>query len=186
MNTRGSARWHSEADITSMNVTEAHRFLVGVGLCLNKTEFDNLFEHFDAGEESVDRCDMLKFATELSTLPPGKEPVWRGPAPESPYTHHLSLSGVSHLEFGKQYRPFPAHWGIPPNHTMKGHMGVVRDLPDGYGKGNGPMENWVKLHLEHDRDTNTDTYGRKPYPFGNYSLGCNPALAPAPKFGGDK
>ena len=61
-------------------------------------------------------------------------------------------------------------------------MGVVRNLPEGYGKGNGPMENWVKLNLEHDRKTKTDIYGRKPYPFGNYSVGCNPDLAPAPKF----
>ena len=169
-----------------MNVTEAHSFLVGAGLCLNKTEFDNLFEHFNPDPNSgEDKCDMLKFAQELMTPPPGAEPVWRSYEvmhPENMNTHHLSLSGVSHLEFGRQNRPFPAHWGIPPNHTMKGHMGVVRDLPDGYGKGNGPMENWVKLHVEHDRKTKTDVYGRKPYPFGNYSVGCNPALAPAPKF----
>jgi hypothetical protein len=185
--TRGSAPLRSEVDVTCMSVTEAHSFLVGAGLCLNKTEFDNLFEHFNPNLDSgEDKCDMVKFTQEVSTLPPGAEPVWRNyefEHPESPYTHHLSLSGVSHTEFGVQDRPFPAHWGVPPNHTMKGHMGVVRNLPDGYGKGNGPMENWVKIHVDHDRETKTDTHGRKPFPFGNYSLGCNPALAPAPKFG---
>ena len=153
--TRGSAPLRSEVDVTCMSVTEAHSFLVGAGLCLNKTEFDNLFEHFNPNLDSgEDKCDMVKFTQEVSTLPPGAEPVRRNyefEHPVSPYTHHLSLSGVSHTEFGVQDRPFPAHWGVPPNHTMKGHMGVVRNLPDGYGKGNGPMENWVKIHVDHDR-----------------------------------
>ena len=57
---------------------------------------------------------------------------------------------------------------------MKGFDGVVRDLPGGYGKGNGPMEKYVKMNMEHDAMNGTDIYGRKPYPFGNYSLGSNP------------
>ena len=40
------------------------------------------------------------------------------------------------MEFGEQYKPFPKHWGVPPNTQMKGHDGVVRILPGGFGKGN--------------------------------------------------
>ena len=64
-----------------MNVTEAHSFLVGAGLCLNKTEFDNLFEHFNPDPNSgEDKCDMLKFAQELMTPPPGAKSARRGTA----------------------------------------------------------------------------------------------------------
>ena len=163
-----------ENDPEKMSLVEAHRFLVSVGMNLNKTEFDNVFEHW--GTEDKSTCNMLEFAGDLATLPPGTEPIYYEATPESPNKTHLALSGVSHLEFGKQYKPFPAHWGGPPNCQMKGHFGVVRDLPGGYGKGNGPMEKYVKDNLEHDQTTGTDEYGRKPFPFGNYSVGCNPPL----------
>ena len=34
------------------------------------------------------------------------------------------------------------------------------------------MCKWVKEHMEHDAMNKTDEFGRKPLPFGNYSLGC--------------
>lgn len=37
---------------------------------------------------------------------------------------HLALSGVSHIEYGKWYKPYPKHWGSPPNAQMKGFEGA--------------------------------------------------------------
>ena len=37
---------------------------------------------------------------------------------------HLALSGVSHIEYGKWYKPYPKHWGNPPNAQMKGFEGA--------------------------------------------------------------
>ena len=39
------------------------------------------------------------------------------------------------------------------------------------------MEKWVKKHMEQDRITETTVTGSKPYPYGNYSLGCEPILS---------
>jgi len=153
----------------AMTVPECHTFLLQTGMFANKTEFENIFEHF--GSEDTQMVDMKAFIWELLDIPPGADPIMYSAEPDSPNKTHLALSGVSHMEFGKQYKPFPAHWGVPPNVQMKGHDGVVRDLPGGYGKGNGPMEKWVKDNMEHDDRNGCDTQGRKPYPFGNYSLG---------------
>ena len=91
-------------------------------------------------------------------------------APESPNNGHLALSGTAHIGFDAQYKPFPKHWGKPPNAQLKGHDGIMRTLPGGYGKGNAPMANWVKANMEKDNSTKTTVMGIKPYPFGNYSL----------------
>jgi len=90
--------------------------------------------------------------------------------PKNANTAHLALSGVSHIEFGVQLKPFPKHWGTPPNCQLKGHNGIMRQLPGGYGKGNAPMANWVKKNMEADAVSKTTKRGVKPYPFGNYSL----------------
>ena len=134
------------------------------------TELQNLYIHFPgAGGENT--CDMAAFIVACKMPVAGRrECVWMETDHESPHTAHLALSGVSHLEFGEQFKPFPAHWGKPPNGTMKGHDGVVRALPGGYGKGNSPMFNWVQMHMMQDKETMTNEYGEKPYPFGNYSL----------------
>ena len=71
---------------------------------------------------------------------------------------------MSHIEFGIQDKPFPKHWGIPPNSQMKGHDGIMRDLPGGYGKGNAPMYNWVAQNLGKDKKSFTNERGVKPYP----------------------
>ena len=47
----------------------------------------------------------------------------------------------------------------------------MRDLVDGYGRGGGAMARWVQEHVEHDAVNKTDIYGRRPLPYGNYSLG---------------
>ena len=121
------------------------------------------------GEGAV--VDMDAFLVAMRQTVGGEDPVWREThPPPSAYTSHLALSGVSHLEFGEQYKPFPKHWGIPPNAQMKGHDGIVRDLPGGYGKGNAPMEKWVANNMAADSKTSTTVRGVKPYPYGNYSL----------------
>ena len=65
----------------------------------------------------------------------GVDPLWKvAVPPENPHCAHLALSGVSHIEFGEQAKPFPKHWGEPPNTQLKGHNGIMRALPGGYGK----------------------------------------------------
>ena len=79
----------------------------------------------------------LAFLLEVEAVPPGLDPGW--------YTNvlslgtnrdHLKLQGVSTVDFNVQNKPYPEHWGKPPNVNFKGHDGVVRDLPGGYGRGN--------------------------------------------------
>ena len=163
-----SALEHFDGDPRAMSASECNSFAVATGLKLNKNEFENLFDHFGAGTGKV---DMVTFLGALSEHQNGVEPVWAGvEAPSSPNTAHLALSGVSHIEYGEQYKPFPKHWGVPPNAQMKGHNGIMRELPGGYGKGNAPMAVWVGTNMEKDRFSYTDDRGTKPYPFGNYSL----------------
>ena len=80
------------------------------------------------------------------------------------------MSGTAHIGFDAQFKAFPKHWGAPPNSQLKGHNGIMRVLPGGYGKGNAPMANWVKMNMEKDNLSKTSVRGVKPYPFGNYSL----------------
>ena len=87
------------------------------------------------------------------------------PPPSDAHTHRAPLASQV------QSKPFPAHWGEPPNSQMKGHAGIMRALPGGYGKGNEPVAKYVAQNMEKDKFTQTDTYGNKPYPFGVYSLG---------------
>ena len=79
------------------------------------------------------------------------------------------------MSFSVQAKPFPAHWGKAPNMQMKGHSGSVRELPGGYGMGNEPLFNWVQINMARDKETHTTESGSKPFPLGNYSLGCSPA-----------
>jgi len=155
-----------------MSVADANAYLVANGMLINKIEFENLFDHFGGGAASP-VADMDAFLIALRGLmyAGGEDPMYHEThAPPSPHTAHLALSGVSHIEFGQQFKPFPKHWGVPPNAQMKGHDGIMRDLPGGYGKGNAPMFNWVQENLQHDKKSSTNERGQKPYPYGNYSL----------------
>jgi len=153
-----------------MDVVECNAYLVANAVLLNKVELENLFdaEHYGAGSGKV---DMQAFLAALKADEGGVDPIplERYP-PNDPNMMHLALSGESHCEFGMMYKPYPKHWGTPPNAQMKGHDGIMRELPGGYGKGNAPMYNWVHENLQKDRKTSTDARGRKPFPFGNYSL----------------
>ena len=151
----------------SMSMEEANAYLMTNKLLLNKVECENLFAFFDKGGS----IDLLSFLSELANDTTGDDPVFlHMHAPESTHEAHLALSGVSHIEFGVQSKAFPKHWGVPPNAQMKGHDGIVRDLPGGYGKGNAPMYNWVSESLAKDKKSDTNERGVKPYPYGNYSL----------------
>ena len=70
-----------------------------------------------------------------------------------------------------QQRSWLCHWSLFVffNHA-KGHDGIMRELPGGYGKGNAPMYNWVMENMAIDKKSDTNTRGVKPYPYGNYSL----------------
>ena len=147
----------------SLSVKEANALLLGVGIALNKTEFENAFDHFPGACDLT--LDVISFSEALgSPVSTGAEPrffnsngvaVPRGEARSTfsgpgctPHSKHLGLSGTSHIDFGTQHKPFPAHWGVPPNVAMKGQHGIMRDLASGYGKGNGPLEKWVLEHIE--------------------------------------
>jgi len=143
-------------------------------LHLNKNEVENLYYHFPGSVSET--IDMPRFISLCSTDNTGRPPVWfpggfMSGQKESPHDAHIALSGTAHMDFDEQWKPVPAHWGKPPNCQMKGHAGVMRALPGGYGKGNEPMEKWVKQNMEHDRITMTTERGVKPFPLGNYSLG---------------
>lgn len=156
-----------------MDVTLTNSYLSANKLLINKIEFENLFEQYGVAGSDTLVCDMERFIIDLINDTSGNDPVYHETwPPESQYTAHLALSGESHMEFGETYKPFPAHWGVPPNAQMKGHDGVVRDLPNGYGKGNAPMYNWVMENMQQDKKALTNERGVKPYPFGNYSLGA--------------
>jgi hypothetical protein len=214
-----------------MSVSQCNSFLCSNGLLINKVEFENLFDHFGVGGKENLLVDMDAWMVELRKVEGGEDPIWHKEYPDpSPYSSHLALSGVSHMEFGVQdkvclrkapcacvragwdrvaarapeamsscapppvlppwsrlphlpaldahvylcvlyvWQPFPKHWGVPPNTQMKGHDGIMRDLPGGYGKGNAPMFNWVQMNMQKDKQSETNVRGEKPYPFGNYSL----------------
>lgn len=154
-----------------MTVHEVNAYLTSNSMMINKIEFENLFDHFGHSDRDVPVADMDAFLMALRTDEGGDNPVYHEMyPPPSPHTAHLALSGVSHMEFGEQFKPFPKHWGVPPNAQMKGHDGIMRDLPGGYGKGNAPMFNWCQENLQKDHKSATDERGQKPYPYGNYSL----------------
>ena len=161
------------ADPSLMTLQQANGYLVSNALVMNKVELENLFDHYGvaAGKGEL-IVDMEKFITDLKTDLTGNDPIMHETwPPESQFTAHLALSGESHMDFGEVYKPFPKHWGVPPNAQMKGHDGVELDLPNGYGKGNAPP-NWVQENMQKDKNSMTTERGVKPYPFGNYSLGA--------------
>jgi len=150
-----------------MTLEECNDYLVTNHVMLNKNSLENLVDHYSKGG----KVNMAEFLSDLKVDEGGVEPIKHEKyASDDPNAGHLALSGVSHLEFGEMYKPYPKHWGVPPNAQMKGHDGIMRELPGGYGKGNAPMFNWVQENLQKDRKTSTDEKGRKPYPYGNYSL----------------
>jgi len=160
----------SKADVNKMDVITCNAFLTSCKLSMNKTELENLFDHFGSSSTTV---DMAAFLSAILDDVSGEDPIiWIKENEPNPHTAHLALSGVSHIEYGVQDKPFPKHWGAPPNAQLKGHNGIMRALPGGYGKGNAPMANWVKMNMEADGMTKTTVRGVKPFPYGNYSLGC--------------
>ena len=44
-------------------------------------------------------------------------------------------------------KPFPAHWGQPPQIQTRD----LRDLPGGYGQGSSTLANWITANLEKDK-----------------------------------
>ena len=151
-----------------MDVEALNTYVTTNGLLLNKIELENLCEYYGDGSGNT---SLLTFLREISVDTRGEDPKYSSMyAPQSPNEAHLALSGVSHIEFGVAYKPFPKHWGVPPNAQMKGHDGIMRDLPGGYGKGNAPMYNWVQGNMQADKKSETNERGVKPYPYGNYSL----------------
>ena len=151
-----------------MDVEALNTYVTTNGLLLNKIELENLVSYYGDGSGGT---RLLTFLRELSVDTRGEDPQYSTMyAPQSPNEAHLALSGVSHIEFGVAYKPFPKHWGVPPNAQMKGHDGIMRDLPGGYGKGNVPMYNWVQGNMQADKKSETNERGVKPYPYGNYSL----------------
>ena len=143
-------------------------YLTANKMLLNKIEVENLVAHFEVPTGEV---DVNAFLAALMTDTSGDDPCFpKMHGTDSPHAAHLALSGVSHLEFGILDKPFPKHWGVPPNAQMKGHDGIMRDLPGAYGRGNAPMFNWVQQNLASDKKSETSDRGVKPYPFGNYSL----------------
>lgn len=141
-------------------------FLVEQSLLMNKTEYENLVELYGAGGA----VDMDAFLTTLTTDTSGEDPKFPYLVGQSTNEAHLALSGTMHIGFEETYKGFPKHWGQPPNAQMKGHDGIMRELPGGYGKGNAPMEKWVLQNLQKDKKATCNERGTKPYPFGNYSL----------------
>ena len=152
-----------------MDLSQVNSYLTANDLKMNAVEIENLMELYAPTEDGP--VDMHLFLSTLMTDFSGQDPVeYTLTLPDSPYEAHLALSGTSHLEFGVQYKPYPKHWGLPPNSQMKGHDGIMRDLPGGYGKGNAPMAKWVANNLAHDKKSETTERGTKPFPYGNYSL----------------
>jgi len=151
-------------------VSAVSAYLVREKLLLNKSETENLYLHY--GSLPNGTVDIEAFLIELINDPSGKDPFFLDQTSQSPNDAHLSLSGLMHLDFSAQYKPFPAHWGTPPNAQMKGHNGIMRELPGGYGKGNAPMAAWVRENMAKDKNNTSNGRGVRPYPFGNYSLGC--------------
>ena len=118
---------------------KANELLLGVGIALNKTEFDNAFDHFPGAREG--ELDAISFSEALTApASTGAEPrffdskgvaipqgqarmTFSGPG-YTPHSKHLGLSGISHVDFGTQHKPFPAHWGVPPNVPM--HPATLR------------------------------------------------------------
>ena len=147
-------------------------------IMLNKVEFDSIFERWEGAGGTA---DVLAFLLEVEAVPPGLEPGW--------YTNvlslgtnrdHLKLQGVSTVDFNVQNKPYPEHWGKPPNVNFKAPDGVVRDLPGGYGRGNRALYRWVDEHMKHDEETWTNPQnGLGPYPYGNASCGCTPRVGAA-------
>lgn len=142
-------------------------YLTANKLLMNKIELENLVEHY--GMDGM--VDFQAFLLALQTDDSGEDPLYHTMySPASINEAHLALSGTSHIDFAVQAKPFPKHWGVPPNAQMKGHDGIMRDLPGDYGRGNAPMAKWVQANLQKDAKSTTNVRGGKPYPFGNYSL----------------
>jgi len=151
-------------------VSAVSSYLVREKLLLNKGETENLYYYYGSLHDGT--VDLEPFLMDLINDPSGKDPVFLDETGQSPNEAHLSLSGQMHLDFSAQYKPFPSHWGTPPNAQMKGHNGIMQELPGGYGKGNAPMAHWVKDNMVKDKANGANERGVSPYPFGNYSLGC--------------
>lgn len=162
----------SPPEPSAMPVEAMNSYLTSIGLLLNKIEIENLIEYYGiAMEGGTILVEMGAFVATLQTETGGEDPLYFPMyGPSSPNEGHLALSGTSHIEFAEAYKPFPKHWGVPPNAQMKGHDGIMRELPGGYGKGNAPMAKWVAHHLAADKKSVTTERGIKPYPYGNYSL----------------
>jgi hypothetical protein len=101
----------------SVTASSVSSVCAALSIPVNKVELDNLTS---IGQEDVNAlCDLLE-----SAVVPAPEYTGGGGSPGSTHKSHLALSGVSHVDFTKQYKPFPEHWGAKPNAQMKGFEGA--------------------------------------------------------------
>jgi hypothetical protein len=154
-----------------MSMPQVMSWLTAEKLGLNRVEVENLFVWYGVTVDGEMYLDVSTFLGTLKNYLSGDDAKYyvKYPDPSSDEAH-LSLSGSMHMQFDVQAKPFPKHWGVPPNAQMKGHDGIMRDLPGGYGRGNAPMFKWVQANLAKDKKATTDDRGNKPYKYGNYSL----------------
>jgi len=158
----------AEPPSDSADVVEVSSWLTLHKVLLNKTQVENLYYHYPGS--GPDTVDLGAFIADCGDGSAGRDPEFLLKTGESDHTAHLNLSGTMSIEFGDQFKPFPQHWGAAPNAQMKGHAGIMRQLPGAYGKGNEPMYKWVEENMKIDKMSKTTERGTKPYPFGNYSL----------------
>jgi hypothetical protein len=74
------------------------------------------------------------------------------------FTLLLAL-GISNLP-GAPNKPFPRHWGAPPQIQTMDHI----PLPDGYGMGSSTLANWIKRNQERDARMPNEVPKLKQYP----------------------
>lgn len=156
-----------------MDYKTAAAFTLRHRMFFNKGQLESSFEMFPVGGGLV---NMKAFLDKIKSVDPAPGTIYSSISPSSPNKSHLALSGVSTSDTTNILKPFPKHWGVPPNASLKGADGAVRQLPAGFGSGNAAMHKWVKQHIDRDAFAQCDENGKQPFPYGNYSLGCSPTI----------
>ena len=66
----------------------------------------------------------------------------------------ILVAGLSAtLALAELTKPFPAHWGKPPEIQTQDYM----ELPDGYGHGSSTLKHWIAANLAKDKATGGTT-----------------------------
>src|SRR5215510_2321906 len=58
---------------------------------------------------------------------------------------------AANIFFAQGTKPFPAHWGKPPEIQTKDYV----ELPEGYGHGSSTLKKWILANLEKDKGGGT-------------------------------